>query len=327
MKLSEVRKNASDGASIFVRRWLPAGRPKAILLVAHGLAEHGGRYERLAAFLAPGGWAVYAPDHRGHGQTAEPGGLGWFASQEGFPRVRDDLHEVALLAASENEGAPLFLLGHSMGSLLAEAYLAAYGRELSGCILSGVLSPMSPLVLVFGRLVAALGSTFKGQKAAARLLHAMSFGANNRDFSPASSPVDWLSRDAAEVEKYLSDPLCGFVASFGLYRDLLSGFGSVYYRGKAFSGLPKSLPLFIAAGAEDPCGGGQGFVPLLSDRFKAAGLQDIETRLYPGARHEILNESNREEVMGDMRNWLEAKLSAIAAAKLSASAGTKTARL
>lgn len=313
MKSSDFLHAASDGKPIFVRKWLPAGNPKAILLVAHGMAEHSARYERLAAAMAAVGWAIYAPDHRGHGQTsgavgAPPDELGWFAEREGFARVRDDLHEVSSVAAAEHPGIPLFLLGHSMGSLIAESYLAAYGRELAGCILSGVLTPIPGPLLMTAKLIGAFGSAFKGPRARARTLHKLSFDSNNRDFEPARTPFDWLSRDGAEVDKYAADPLCGFVCSFGLYLDLLSGFSSIYGRGGAFSGAPKGLSLFIIAGAEDPLGGSKGFVSLLADKFKAAGLLDIDTRLYPGARHEILNETNREEVVGDIQGWLESKL-------------------
>ncbi len=308
MGTSDFQHTLSDGKAAFVRRWLPPGSPKAVLLIAHGMAEHSGRYERFAAPMAAAGWAVYAPDHRGHGRSAAEGELGWFAEKDGFTRVREDLHEVASLAAAENPALPVFLLGHSMGSLIAEAYLSAYGSELAGCVLTGVLSP-PPLVLsVIGRLIAALGSAFKGQKAPARILHKMSFDSSNRDFQPARTPVDWLSRDPAEVDKYVADPLCGFVCRFGFYRDFLSGFASVYRRGSAFSGLPKALPLYILAGAEDPLGGAVGFVPILAGKYKAAGLQDVSTRLYPGARHEILNETNRDEVMADIKDWLETEL-------------------
>jgi alpha-beta hydrolase superfamily lysophospholipase len=308
MKSSDFAHNASDGKSVFVRRWLPTGNPKAILLVAHGMADHSARYERLAEVMTAVGWSVYAPDLRGHGRTAAPGELGWFAERDGFSRIRDDLHEVALVALSQNQGLPLFFLGHSMGSLLAEVYLAAYGRELAGCVLSGVLSPPTPLLLASGTMIMTLGLSFKGQKVPATMLHGMSFESNNKDFEPSRTKMDWLSRDTAEVDKYVADPLCGFICSFGLYRDFLAGFTSIYRRGAAFSGLPKALPLFIVAGAEDPLGGAKGFVSQLAEKFKTAGLQDIETRLYPGARHDILHETNRDEVLSDIKGWLESKL-------------------
>jgi alpha-beta hydrolase superfamily lysophospholipase len=299
---------SSDGKAIFVRKWLPSGAPKGILLVAHGMAEHSERYARLASVLAPSGWAVYAPDHRGHGATAAPGELGWFAEKNGFSRVRDDLREIAFVAKAECGAVPLFLLGHSLGSVLAETYLVAYGKELSGCVLSGVVAPAPPLTRAFGSLVAAMGAAIKGQRSPAKLLHKMSFLANNRDFEPARSPVDWLSRDAAEVDKYIADPLCGFICSFGLYRDMLSAFRSLYEKASAFAGAPRGLPVFILAGAEDPLGGALGFVPLLAERLKAVGLETVETRLYPGARHEIFNETNRDEVMEDVGAWLDSCL-------------------
>jgi alpha-beta hydrolase superfamily lysophospholipase len=306
MRPTEFTHASSDGKTVFVRSWLPAGGPKAILLVAHGMAEHSARYERLAAAMSASGWAVYAPDHRGHGRTAE-GALGWLAERDGFARVRDDIHEIARDAAAEYPGLPVFLLGHSMGSVLAETYVAAYGSELSGCVLSGVVAPPPPPILALARLIAALGSAFKGQKAPAVSLHKMSFDASNKDFQPSRTAVDWLSRDSGEVDKYVADPLCGFVCSFGFYRDFLGALSSIY-RGAGFAGLPKALPIFIAAGAEDPVGGASGFVSILADKYKSAGLLNVETRLYPGARHEILNETNRDEVLSDIKSWLESRL-------------------
>jgi alpha-beta hydrolase superfamily lysophospholipase len=308
MKSSEYSFEASDGKAIFVRKWLPSGSPKAILLVAHGMADHSARFERLAAAMAASGWAVYAPDHRGHGKTAAEGELGWMADRDGFSRVRDDLRGLALVAKAESEGAPLFLFGHSMGSVLAELYMAAYGQDLAGCVLTGVVAPMPPLVAAAGALIGAAGRAFKGQRAPARLLHSMSFAANNKDFEPARTPADWLSRDTGEVDKYVADPFCGFVCSFGLYRDFQAALTSLYGRPAPFAGVPKSLPVYLLSGAEDPVGGAHGFVPILAGKLKSAGLEDVETRLYPGARHEILNETNRDEVVKDIAEWLEARL-------------------
>jgi alpha-beta hydrolase superfamily lysophospholipase len=308
MKTSSFYHTASDGKAIFVRKWLPSGAPKAVLLVVHGMAEHSARYERLAAAMTSSGWAVYAPDHRGHGKTAVAGELGWLAERDGFSRVRDDLHEIANVAVAENGAVPLFLLGHSIGSILAEIYIAAYGQGLSGCVLSGVVAPMPPLLSAVGALIASAGAAFKGQKAPAKLLDSMGFSANNKDFEPARSHFDWLSRDTAEVDKYLADPLCGFACSFGFYRDLLSGMRSLYGKATPFAGVPKALPIYILAGAEDPVGGAHGFVPLLAGKFKAAGLENVETRLYPGARHEILNETNKDEVLNDIKEWLESNV-------------------
>lgn len=313
MIYEESTHKASDGKDIFVRSWLPEGKPsgapKAVLLVAHGMAEHSARYERLAAVMTESGWALVVPDHRGHGKTASQGELGWLADREGFFRVRDDLHEIAIESKARFGGSPLFLYGHSMGSLLAETFIVAYGSEISGCALSGVILPMSRPLLAVGKLLAGTGSLFRGQKSAAKLLDTMGFSAYNKDFLPARTPVDWLSRDSAEVDKYVADPFCGFVCSFGFYRDLFGGVSSLYGKPDVFKAVPKDLPVYIFSGAEDPAGGAQGWVPVLADKLKSNGVRNVETRLYPGARHEVLNETNRDEVMRDLRDWLEARAS------------------
>jgi alpha-beta hydrolase superfamily lysophospholipase len=307
MRSSDFFHSASDGKKIFVRKWLPTGAPKSLLLIAHGMAEHSARYERFAAMMTASGWAVYVPDHRGHGQTAGEGELGWLGDRGGFFHVRDDLREIGLLAKAEYEGLPLFLLGHSMGSILAESFIAAYGKDISGCVLSGAVAPMPAALLAAGKLIASVGAACKGQRSPAKLLDKMGFGANNKDFQPARTRFDWLSRDPAEVDKYVADPLCGFVCSFGFYRELFAGFSSLYGRSAPFAGVPKSLPVYILSGAEDPVGGALGFVARLAAMLKAAGLQEVDTRLYPGARHEILNETNRDEVQKDVKEWLEAR--------------------
>jgi alpha-beta hydrolase superfamily lysophospholipase len=307
MKSADFGHVASDGKEIRVHRWLPDGAPKALLLVAHGMAEHATRYGRLAEKLASAGWAVYAPDHRGHGDTAGPGELGWFAERDGFRRVVDDLHEIAEAAKAEYEGLPLFLLGHSMGSILSEAYMGLYGGNLAGCALSGVVEPPAGGLLPVARFLAAVGCLFKGQRSQAPLLDTMSFGAYNKGLEPVRTKFDWLSRDGAEVDKYVADPFCGFVCTDGFFRDLLSGFRLVYGEGGALSSLPAALPIIVMAGESDPCGGARGFPEALVGKLKAAGVVDVQKKTYPGARHEILNETNRDEVSRDLLAWLEGK--------------------
>ena len=243
MKTLDFVHIASDKKEIHVHRWLPDGAPKALVLVAHGMAEHAARYARLAETLTASGWAVYAPDHRGHGETAGPGELGWFAEKDGFRRVVDDLHEIALAAQAEYKGLPLFLFGHSMGSILSEAYIGTYGEGLAGCALSGVVEPPASNLLPVARFLAGVGCLFKGQKSKAPLLDSMSFGANNKAFEPARTKFDWLSRDAAEVDKYVADPFCGFVCTDGFFRDLLSGFPPHLWEGSLG---PRRPPRFDA---------------------------------------------------------------------------------
>ncbi len=307
MKTTDFTYSASDGQPVFVRKWSPAAAPKAVLVVVHGMAEHSARYGRLAEVLTQSGLTVIAPDLRGHGKTAEAGRLGWIAERDGFARICADLRGIIDAVRADEQGAPLFILGHSMGSLIAELLIASDSSGLAGCVLSGVIAPPPPPLLMVGKILAACGAFLKGGSAASPLLHAMSFSANNRDFEPARTECDWLSRDTAEVDAYIADPLCGFVCSFDFYRDLFSGL-SLYLRRSPFAQVDKNLPVYIFAGADDPVGGAKGFVPVLADMLRRAGLRDIETRLYPGARHETLNEINRGEVVEDLRNWLVSRI-------------------
>ncbi len=309
---AEFVHTASDGHPVFVRKWSPSGTPKASLLVIHGMAEHSARYRFLAEAMTQAGWAVYVPDLRGHGKTALEGRLGWIADRDGFGRIRADLKELAALASAQEGGAPLFLFGHSMGSLIAETLLAEGGSSFAGCALSGVIAAPPPALLAVGRLLAAIGAFAKGKTARSPLLHSMSFGANNKYFEPARTNRDWLTRDVSMVDRYIADPFCGFVCSFGLYRDLFSGL-ALHLARSPFGRVEAGMPVYIFAGADDPLGGAKGFVSELAAKLRKAGLRDIETRLYPGARHETLNETNRDEVAQDLRDWLEARLGAISA--------------
>jgi alpha-beta hydrolase superfamily lysophospholipase len=310
MKSLEFAHRASDGASIHVYKWLPEGAIRGVLVIAHGMAEHGARYARLATAATGEGWALYAPDHRGHGKTATEHTLGWFAERDGFHRVVEDLHEVAVAAAAEQNGRPVALFGHSMGSVIAETYAALHGKELACCALSGVVMPPDPPLLAVARLMAGIGCLLKGSKAKAPLLSDLSFGANNKSFAPARTAFDWLSRDKDEVDKYVADPLCGFVCSDGFFRDFLGSFSELYRHKGLVDRIPSSLPMLIMAGAEDPVGGARGFAGALEDRLRSGGLGDVETKIYPGSRHEILNETNRESVTRDLLKWLDSRLAA-----------------
>ncbi len=308
MRIEPFTLNASDGKQIYVHRWLPDGTPRALVLIAHGMAEHGARYGRLAEKLCAAGCAVYAPDHRGHGKTAASSiELGFFAEKNGFLRVVEDLHELALAAAQEHPGCKVFLFGHSMGSVIAQVYIGRYGRELSGCALSGLpAAPSAPLAFV-GRMVAVLGAALRGKRTKAPALDQMSFGAFGKAFEPLRTKFDWLSRDEAEVDKYIADPLCGFVCSYGFFKDLLDGL-TLAYSDQNLAAIPADLSLYLFAGSMDPCGAALGEFEKLRARYAARGIRDLSARLYEGARHEVINETNREEVMADLVAWIVARL-------------------
>jgi alpha-beta hydrolase superfamily lysophospholipase len=304
MKSEHFVLKARDGKDVYVRNWLPEGKAKAIVLVAHGMAEHGARYERFATKLTADGYVVYAPDHRGHGKTAaSEAELGWLGDKDGFFLMVEDLHEVGLEAKKRNPELPVHLFGHSMGSFISQAYIALHGEELASCVLSGTSGPMPAALLNGGKFVASLGCLFKGPRSKAPLANKLSFGSYNDAFKPNRTEFDWLSRDNVEVDKYVADPFCGFICTYGFFRDFLKGL-SFIHKPATMTRIPKKLPLYLVSGSKDPVGAATGAVDNLAGLYKTLGLSDVEVKLYEGGRHEILNETNRDEVMADVLSWL-----------------------
>lgn len=295
---------APDGLEVFFYAWLPKGQPKAVVQIAHGMAEHAARYEPTARALTEAGYAVYANDHRGHGKTAKTeDDLGFFAERNGWNKVLGDLHQLSGIVKERHERRPFFLLGHSMGSFFTQHFLFAYPGEVTGAVLSG--SSGKPGAIAFlGEVAARIERRRLGPRGKSALLQAMSFGSFNKPFEPGRTPFDWLSRDPAAVDAYIADPRCGFVVSTQLWIDLLGGF-KVIYNPKHQARIPSDTPLFVFSGEEDPVSGqGKGVQKLLRS-FQAAGLCSVEHKLYPGGRHEMLNEINRDEVLHDLVEWLD----------------------
>jgi len=294
----------ADGLLLQGYEWLPAGTPRAIVLIAHGMAEHAGRYARFAAALNQAGFAVYAFDHRGHGHSARgSAGLGHFADRDGWNRAVVDLAAAGELARQRHPGLKLLLFGHSMGSFMAQQFLYEYGSRLAGCVLCAS-SGKPPAIAVLGRLIARLERLRLGRRGISMLIHNMSFGAFNRRFEPSRTPFDWLSRDAAEVDKYVADPFCGFPITVQSWIDFLDGLDAMA-RPANQARIPKTLPVLVIAGTHDPVsGGGKGLRQLL-EAYGAAGLSWVESRFYDKARHELLNETNRDAVTADIVAFLE----------------------
>jgi alpha-beta hydrolase superfamily lysophospholipase len=295
---------APDGAAVFVYRWLADAPPKAAVQVAHGLAEHAGRYARLAAALTDAGYAVYADDHRGHGRSVRaPEDLGFFAERGGWRKCVDDLWRLNRRIAAEHPGLPIVLLGHSMGSFMVQQLISEHGDALAGVVLSGSGGKPSPLAAA-GRLVARIERLRLGPRGQSRLVHTLSFGAFNKPFEPARTPFDWLSRDPSEVDKYVADPLCGFTASIQLWIDLLDALAEIASPLRQ-SHIPKGLPIHVIAGSRDPVGANTRSVDQLLAAYRRAGLERVTHRFYPEARHELFNETNRDEVTRDLIAWLD----------------------
>ncbi|MBM6401996.1 alpha/beta hydrolase [Phycicoccus sonneratiae] len=306
MESSTTSVTASDGTAVFTHRWLPEGAPKAVVVVAHGMAEHSARYARLAEALTGAGYAVYAPDHRGHGRTASAADHGYFADADGWDTVVADLRAVTTHARDEHPGLPVFLLGHSMGSFLSRAYVIEDSRDLAGLVLSGTAGDPGALGRV-GAGIAAAEARLRGRRHTSTLLDKLTFGQYNAAFKPNRTDFDWLSRDDAEVDAYVADPLCGNTFTSGFFKDLLGGLAGIN-DAKRVAGVRRDLPVLLVSGDKDPVGDGGKGPRAVAQQYRDAGLTDVTCTLYPDARHELFNETNRDEVTADVVRWLDAHL-------------------
>ncbi|NUO35691.1 MAG: alpha/beta hydrolase [Dermatophilaceae bacterium] len=309
MQSSTFTLTTPDGTEVFVNRWLPDGPARAVVQIAHGLAEHSSRYARFAQRLTDHGYAVYGSDHRGHGQTSgeSSGKRGFFNEKNGWQTVIDDLHAVTDKAREEQPGLPVFLLGHSMGSFISRGYAAQYGSELTGLVLSGTAGGAGALGKV-GIFLASTQARLRGHAHTSGLMNTLTFGQYNSAFKPTRTQFDWLSRDPEEVDKYVNDPDCGFVFSAGGFADLLRGLETVN-SDRSASRIPKGLPVHLVSGDKDPVGGKDGKgVRTVADQLRRLGVQDVTLTLWPDARHEILNETNRDQVETEIVEWLDAHL-------------------
>lgn len=294
---------ASDGAALATYKWEPTTAPRAVIHIAHGLAEHAGRYARTAKSLNASGYAVYANDMRGHGQTAKSQDeLGFLAAADGWNRVVLDVAEILEAEARAHRGAPLILLGHSLGSYLAQQLIYEHPNLLHAAILSAPNGKPS-LLAQAGRAIARAERLRLGKRGRSQLINSLTFGKFNEAFAPVVTPFDWLSRDASEVKLYFNDARCGFLSTTQLWVDFLDGIQELANPAHKQRIRP-DFPVYILAGSHDPvCGNGKG-AAALAQEYKAAGLTNVMYKLYPEARHELLNEINRQEVLDDLVAWL-----------------------
>jgi alpha-beta hydrolase superfamily lysophospholipase len=296
---------SDDNARLFVYKWKPAAAPRGIIHIAHGLGEHAGRYDRTARVLAAAGFLVYAHDHRGHGRTAgSPRDLGLFARAGGWNRVVEDLRRLIAAEKREAPNLPLILLGHSMGSFMAQQFLYEHGELIEGCILSGS-SGKPGIQAQFLRALVCLERLRLGPMGKSRFLYRVSLRMANRGFQPARTPFDWLTRDEAEINRLMTDPCCNFIPTVQLWMDLINGINQIS-RPENQGRIPKSLPVYIFSGTHDPVSNGCRWLDRLLADYARAGLRNVRHRFYPEGRHEMLNEINREEVLRDLLLWLEA---------------------
>ena len=293
-----------DGVDLFVYRWLPSERPKAVVQVAHGLAEHAARYARLAGALNGAEYGVYANDHRGHGRTVKSAAdLGFFAERDGWRKCADDLWQLNRHIAATHPALPIVLLGHSMGSTLAEQFMGDHGDALAGLVLSGANGKPAALAKIGGAITRVERARL-GARGKSKLVQSLTFDAFNKKFVPTRTAFDWLSRDPAEVDKYVADPLCGFSATVQLWLDLLQGWAAVS-RAAHRNRVPKQLPVYLIAGGRDPVSGNTRQLGPWMAEYRAAGLVSLAHKFYADARHELFNETNRDQVTADLIGWLD----------------------
>ncbi|KAA0943865.1 MULTISPECIES: alpha/beta hydrolase [unclassified Pseudomonas] len=292
---------ANDRSRLYVNQWLPDGPPKALIMLAHGMAEHGGRYTRLAQELCDAGYGLYAPDQRGHGRTADEGTLGLFAEKDGWNKVVGDLASLNQHIGQQAPGVPIILLGHSMGSYIAQAYLLHHSASLHGAILSG--SNFQPVSLYrAARVIARAERLRQGLRGRSALIEFLSFGSFNKAFKPNRTAFDWLSRAPDEVDKYVNDPLCGFRCTNQLWIDLLGGLQQIS-KASNLAQIDPGLPILVMGGECDPVSEGKR-LKNLAHALREAGCQNLQLNIYPQARHELFNETNRDAVTADVLVWL-----------------------
>ncbi|CAM3695507.1 alpha/beta hydrolase [Parendozoicomonas haliclonae] len=293
--------DASDFHQIPLHTW-QAAAPKATVLILHGMAEHGLRYGRLAETLNQHGYNVAAIDHRGHGQSVH-NLAGIFSTERGWERVLDDV-SCAYEHLHENQPElPVFILGHSMGSFITQSWLMQQERKLAGVVLSGS-TYNNRILLQLGRMVTRMESLRLGADKTSRLVDLLTFGSYNNGFKPARTPFDWLSADTAEVDAYIADPLCGFQCTNSLWLDLFQGLLSITSL-PALQKLDSRLPFYIFGGDRDPVGQNGKGLRKLAHRLTEAGVEHVDLKVWPGGRHEMLNESNRDDVTHQLVQWLD----------------------
>lgn len=302
---------SKDGnTEIHTIEWKPEGEVKAVLQLCHGMVEYIRRYDEFAEFMCSRGYYVVGNDHLGHGKSVQSKSeYGFFNEKYGNACVIGDMHTLRQRTMKKYPDVPYFILGHSMGSLLVRQYIQLYGNGLSGAVLLGVVSDQKKAVLLCGKRLCRLMAAFRGWHFRSRFIDGMVLGSYNKKFKPARTRVDWMTSDREHLDAYVADPLCSFVFTVNAYYSMFTGMLNMEKKESIYM-IPKTLPILFASGTDDPVGNFGRGVRKIYEQYKAAGLQDVTLRLYAGDRHELLNETDRQQVYQDLFDWLEEKRTA-----------------
>lgn len=304
MGSSQFQLDTGGGRIAHIHAWMPSQAARACVQIIHGMAEHGARYARLGAALNAQGFAVYAQDLPGHGRSVRDGAeLGHVADREGWRISLSAINAVRGEIERRHADASLFLLGHSRGSFLLQHYLFEHGNGLAGAVFSAGTADMGPLRALGLMLMRAEARVFGADHRSA-LAEALSFRDFNRRFKPARTAFDWLSRDPAEVDAYVGDPLCGFRCSAALWIELLQAGGQLRDP-RRLARIPRSLPILLLNGTADPACRFEAGARALATLYRQAGLTDVSQHVYADARHELFNDLCRDQVTQDLIAWLQ----------------------
>ena len=303
MNQTEWTYQSSDGThTIYATIWTPEEAPVGVVQICHGMVEHMGRYEWLAGQLCAHGYAVCGDDHLGHGRTAAAQeDLGFFGEQDGVRHLVEDEDRLRREMEGRFPGLPFFLLGHSMGSFITRNYVARYGEGLAGYICCGTSGP-NPLSK-FAILLAGFTVAVAGPRRPGKLLNRLAFQNYNKEFGGVAGGHEWLSRDPASYAGVDDDPKCSFIFTNAGFRDLFRLLDSVTGR-KWSDRVPRQLPILLLSGDMDPVGQYGKGPGKVAGWLKASGVRDVTVKLYPGARHELHNETNKDEVIADLLGWM-----------------------
>ena len=306
MRKEEFTFKSTDGKNdIRAVRYVPETEVKAILQIAHGMVEFIDRYDDFASFLSEKGYLVTGNDHLGHGGSVKTKDDWGYFGENGFEHVLGDMYELTKITKQEYPDKPYYLLGHSMGSFFARNYLADYGKQLDGAIIMG--TGFEPAIKIRGgMMICSLLALVKGWRYRSPFVNNMAFGAYNKKFEPARTRADWLSKDEALVDWYVSEEKCSFVFTLNGFYEMFRCILNLHNK-EALNRIPKDLPILFVSGGDDPVGSFGKEVENSIRSLRDAGIKNIGYKLYLNDRHEILNELDKQDVYEDIYKWLETK--------------------
>lgn len=297
-----------DGKTqIHAMEWIPEGEVRGVLQICHGMVEYIGRYDEFAEFMCKKGFYVTGHDHLGHGQSIQSEeDYGYFPEGRGNQYVIGDIQHLRLMTMKKYPDVPYVMLGHSMGSFLLRQYLTMYGKGLSAAIIMGT-GYQGSLILNAGQLACRVIAKSKGWRYRSEFVNNLSLGSYNKKFEPAETTKEWITSDKDRRQKYVDDPLCSFVFTLSGYYQMFEGM-KVLVNKHCTARIPKALPILLVSGADDPVGSFGKGVKKVYEQYQKIGIKDVTMKLYEGDRHEILNETDRDQVYQDIYQWVRKRI-------------------